>query len=205
MGPAADPSWIRPAPRAAILQDDAGHPHRVEPGGHFFAFQLPVKIPVAPAGADHHRRSGVLISGRRKHGDRRLDHVCDQPRRADQRRLVNPAGFLPFDPDVTRHLSRPQLDHHRIRRRCANRRNQGDEDRKRKNSSAHALRLPGTQRLVLPRPAARKAKILYTPPESPLPSSSGSGEPSRAALPQTVSVPSYSRLGQPVELSPVAH
>src|SRR5689334_17957073 len=47
--------------RHAILEDNASHADRVQPCGDFFAFQLPVKVPVTAARTNQHRRSDVLV------------------------------------------------------------------------------------------------------------------------------------------------
>ena len=105
-------------PRTAVLEDDAGHAQRVEPRRHFFSFELPVEIPVAASRADHHRRSRVLFLRRQVNRERRLGDVGDQFGRTDQRRLMNPAGFLALDANVARRLPRPELDDQRLGRSC---------------------------------------------------------------------------------------
>src|SRR5437660_825299 len=50
----------RPA-RTAILEDDASDADRVEPGGDFFALDVPAQVVIAAAGTDQHRRSGVFV------------------------------------------------------------------------------------------------------------------------------------------------
>ena len=49
---AGSPFGLVGAARHAVLEDDAGHADRVQPGGDLLAFQLPVQVPVAAAGAD---------------------------------------------------------------------------------------------------------------------------------------------------------
>ena len=124
-------------PRATVLEDDAGHAHRVQPRRDFLALELPVEVPVAASRTDHHRRSRVLFPGGLVDRQGRLGDVGDQLGRSDQRRLMNPAGFLALDANVSRHLPRPEVDDQRLGRESRNGRAQGDAQRHGKREAAH--------------------------------------------------------------------
>src|SRR2546425_13193222 len=49
------------AARHTILEDDAGHANRVQPGRDFLAFQFPVEIPVTASGTNQHGGPGILF------------------------------------------------------------------------------------------------------------------------------------------------
>src|SRR5437868_7738941 len=48
------------AARHAVLQDDTRHAERIDPGSHFLAFELPVKVPVAAARTDQHCGAAIV-------------------------------------------------------------------------------------------------------------------------------------------------
>src|SRR5207245_9669039 len=54
------PGLVR-APRHAVLEDDAGHAERVQPGSDLLAFELPVKVPVAASWTRQPRATIILL------------------------------------------------------------------------------------------------------------------------------------------------
>src|SRR5262245_10786867 len=72
------PSNISRTPRHAILEDNARDSHRIQPSHNFLTFELPIQVPVAPSGADHHCRSGVVAFGRLIDRQGRPGHIGNQ-------------------------------------------------------------------------------------------------------------------------------
>src|SRR5512137_2667969 len=61
--------------RHSVLEDDASHAQRIQPGSDLLAFQLPVEVPVTSPWADQNRGSGVLALLRPIDSDGRLADV----------------------------------------------------------------------------------------------------------------------------------
>jgi hypothetical protein len=61
--------------RDTVLEDDPGHALCIQPGGDFLAFQLPVEVPVAAAGADEDRGPSVLVLRRPIDGEGRVADI----------------------------------------------------------------------------------------------------------------------------------
>src|SRR5207249_9492173 len=70
-------------PRHTVLENYAGHAHRIQPGCHFRSFELPVKIPVAASRTDQHRRSRVFVLGWLVDGEGRLGDIGNELGRSD--------------------------------------------------------------------------------------------------------------------------
>src|SRR5262249_20752677 len=103
-----------------VLEDDAGHALRIEPGRDLLAFQLPVEVPVAAPRADQHRRACVLLlRGPVDRGGGFAD-VGDQPGRLGDLDLLpgelrRHADLLGADfAGLLGNLAGPQLDDQRL-------------------------------------------------------------------------------------------
>ena len=103
------------AARHPVLEDDAGHALRIQPGRDLLAFQFPVEVPVAAAGTDQDRGPGVLVLRRPIDRDGRFADVGHQPGRLGDLDLLpgelrRHADLLRADvAGLIRNFARPQL------------------------------------------------------------------------------------------------
>src|SRR5262249_54133698 len=108
------------AARDPVFENDAGDAQGIRPRRDLLAFQFPVKVPVAAAWTDQHRRSGVLVFRWAIDADGRFRAVVHNSRRFRALDLLafqlwGHADILRADAAVLiRSFARPKLHRQRL-------------------------------------------------------------------------------------------